>query len=89
VAAAKAAARRIVWVRETAAELAAAAGQPLPTPASSTPGSADPGEGQWSGRLKAVEVFVGDSDYRFTHVVRGDLSAGGEVVTGIKPAGAP
>ena len=94
VAAAKAAARRIVWVRETAAELAAAAGLPLPAPAStapasSTPGSAEPGEAQWSGRLKAVEVFVGDSDYRFTHVVRGDLSAGDEVVTGIKPAGAP
>jgi len=87
IAAAKAAARRIVWLRETAAEAAAAAGSPVPPAAD----AADPAasETQWSGRLKAVEVFVGDSDYRFTQVVRSSLTAGDEVVTGIKPAGAP
>ncbi len=102
VAAAKAATRRIVWVRETAAEAATAAAVALnqtsgtPTASASTaiPASTEsspdvPDETHWSGRLRAVEVFVGDSDYRFTHVLRGDLVAGDEVVTGIKPAGAP
>ncbi|MEY3174920.1 MAG: Macrolide export protein MacA [Planctomycetota bacterium] len=87
VAAAKAATRRIVWVRETAAEAAAAAGRSLPPGDVSAEGGN--GEARWSGRLKAAEVFVGDSDYRFTHVLRGDLAVGDEVVTGIKPAGAP
>jgi HlyD family secretion protein len=105
VAASKAAARRIVWVRETTSEAAAAAAAAAAaTGASGTveasggsaaagasPGAAGSGVvvELWSGRLRAVEVYVGDSDYRFTHVVRGDLSAGDEVVTGIKPAGAP
>ncbi|MGV2335779.1 MAG UNVERIFIED_CONTAM: hypothetical protein LVR18_17230 [Planctomycetaceae bacterium] len=87
IAAAKAAARRIVWLRETAAEAAAATGTPLPPAADSTDPAAS--ETQWSGRLKAVEVFVGDSDYRFTQVVKSTLTAGDEVVTGIKPAGTP
>ena len=107
VAAAKSAARRIVWVRETAQEALAAAGggggsaaspasAAIPAiPATSTtsvPSGAAAvadAESRWSGRLRAVEIYVGDSDYRFTQVVSGSLSAGDEVVTGIKPAGAP
>jgi HlyD family secretion protein len=98
VAATKAAARRIVWVRETTAEAAAAkaasvvggapGGAGAGSAGSSAGGSGDVVE-PYSGLLRAVEVFVGDSDYRFTHVLRGGLSVGDEVVTGLKPAGAP
>lgn len=97
VAASKSAARRIIWVRETTAEASTSAAgtatsnsgvaSATETPAvrAGSGGVVDP----YSGRLRAVEVYVGDSDYRFTHVVRGELSAGDEVVTGIKPAGTP
>ena len=43
----------------------------------------------YSGRLKAAEIQIGDSDYRFTHVLSGSLKDGDEVVTGIKPPEAP
>lgn len=42
-----------------------------------------------SGKLKAVQVVIGESDYRFTHVISGDLKPGDQVVVGIKPPGAP
>lgn len=73
--AAVAAMKRIVWVQETAEE----AGLKKPV---------DP-QSPYSGKLKAVEVTIGDSDYRFTHVLSGALKPGDEVVVGLKPAGAP
>jgi len=84
VAAAKAATKRIVWLRETVEEAAAAAG----TPAVPVAGDASV-EAMYSGRLKAAEIQIGDSDYRFTHVLSGSLKDGDEVVTGIKPPEAP
>ncbi len=111
VAAAKAATRRIVWVRETQSESAEAArlkqsAEGSATAASSaaivdapaavvstaeTPAGAPAGSGevQYSGKLRAVEVMIGDSDYQFTHVTGGGLQSGDEVVTGIKPPEAP
>ncbi len=44
---------------------------------------------KYTGKLKAVEIIVGDSDYRFTHVISGSLKSGDEVVLGIKPPGTP
>jgi HlyD family secretion protein len=73
--AAVAATKRIVWVQETAEE-------------AGLKGPADP-QNPYSGKLKAVEVTIGDSDYRFTHVLSGSLKASDEVVVGLKPAGAP
>ncbi len=43
----------------------------------------------FSGKLKAVHVVIGESDYRFTHVISGDLKPNDLVVVGIKPADAP
>lgn len=73
--AAVAATKRIVWVQETTAE---AGGKSTINP-----------DNPWSGKLKAVEITIADSDYRFTHVVSGPLKPGDEVVVGLKPAGAP
>jgi HlyD family secretion protein len=87
VAAAKAATKRIVWVRETVQEAAEAAGT------AGTAGTVAVGdssaEALYSGRLKAAEIQIGDSDYRFTQVLSGSLRDGDEVVTGIKPPEAP
>jgi HlyD family secretion protein len=83
-AAAVAATKRIVWVQETTADVKAAAGTPTLATAN------DPMEApQPTGRLKAVEIMVGDSDYRFTRVLGGDLKSGDEIVVGLKPPGTP
>ncbi|MFZ9088453.1 MAG: efflux RND transporter periplasmic adaptor subunit [Planctomycetaceae bacterium] len=74
VAAASQAADRVIWVRETAEE-AVAAGRTVPEHI--TDG--------FSGLLRAVEVVVGESDYRFTQVLNGELRDGDEVVTGLRP----
>jgi HlyD family secretion protein len=44
---------------------------------------------KYTGKLKAVEIIIGESDYRFTHVIGGDLKDGDEVIVGIKPPGTP
>ena len=46
-------------------------------------------EVRYTGKLRAVEITIGDSDYQFTHVLSGNLKTGDEVVVGIKPPGAP
>lgn len=46
-------------------------------------------EVRYSGKLRAVEVYIGESDYQFTHVIRSTLQAGDVVVVGIKPPEAP
>ena len=91
VAAAEAATKRIVWLRETVQEAAVAAGDSAgaaAVPAASGSGELS-AEAQYSGRLKAAEIQIGDSDYRFTQVLSGTLKDGDEVVTGIKPPEAP
>ena len=90
VAAAKAATKRIVWLRETVQESLAAAGAGAAASAGSAEVVGAGGtEALYTGRLKAAEIQIGDSDYRFTHVLGGTLVDGDEVVTGIKPAEAP
>jgi hypothetical protein len=44
---------------------------------------------RYTGKLRAVEITIGDSDYQFTHVKSGNLKSGDDVVVGIKPPGAP
>jgi HlyD family secretion protein len=83
-AAAVAATKRIVWVQETTADVKAAGGTPHPAAANDPTGAPQP-----TGRLKAVEIMVGDSDYRFTRVLGGDLKSGDEIVVGLKPPGTP
>ena len=41
------------------------------------------------GKLRAIKIEIGDSDYQFTHVVKGDLKPGDELIVGVKPPGAP
>ncbi|MFO0978795.1 MAG: efflux RND transporter periplasmic adaptor subunit [Planctomycetaceae bacterium] len=102
VAASKAAMRRIVWVQETALEAAEMAGKkqedeakkagkPVPAAAAAPVPATDPVTGLplMSGKLRALEIYIGDSDYRFTQVTSGDLKDGDIVVTGIKPPEAP
>ena len=62
------------------------------SPVTSSPVTAIPvgnSEIRYTGKLKAVEITIGDSDYQFTHVLGGNLKSGDEVVVGIKPPGAP
>ena len=73
--AALAASKRVVWVQETTAEVKAATQQPS--------------DSKYTGKLKAVEITIGESDYRFTHVISGDLKSDDEVVVGLKPPGTP
>lgn len=81
--------KRIVWVQETVLS---------PSKQSSAQNATDRRDDEkkaagtvikYTGRLKAVEITIGDSDYQFTHVLSGNLASGDEVVVGIKPAGAP
>ncbi len=82
--------KRIVWIQETLADRSSAAdGNTSDT--SSTQSSAsviDPSKAL-TGKLRAVKIEIGDSDYQFTHVVTGDLKLGDEVIVGVKPPGAP
>ncbi len=63
-----------------------------PSNSVSNPAAAKPAanaEVKYTGKLRAVEIIIGDSDYQFTHVLGGNLKSGEEVVVGIKPPGAP
>jgi HlyD family secretion protein len=60
--------------------------QPMPVSASKVSASSTAG---FSGKLRGVEVMVGESDYQFTHVIRSELKSGDVVVVGIKPPEAP
>lgn len=102
IAAAKAAMKRVVWVQETAVEAAELAkakleeeakksGKPAPAAPAAAGPATDPVTGlpALSGKLKAVEIYIGDSDYRFTQVTSGNLKDGDLIVTGLKPPEAP
>lgn len=85
----------------TAAADAGVAASPTGAPATASPSTvspaaaAPPADGtastavKYTGKLRAVEITVGDSDYRFTRVLSGTLRDGDEVVTGVKPPGTP
>ena len=82
--------KRIVWIQETLADRSRATdGKTSET--SATPSSAsitDPSM-TLTGKLRAIKIEIGDSDYQFTHVVTGDLKPGDELIVGVKPPGAP
>lgn len=73
-----ASAKRIVWVRETLADRKISADVDNPNAAQ-----------KLTGKLRGVRIEIGDSDYQFAHVLKGDLKPGDEVVTGLKPPEAP
>jgi HlyD family secretion protein len=73
-----ASAKRIVWVRETLGSHENPADADKPDAAQ-----------KLTGKLRGIRIEIGDSDYQFAHVLKGDLNPGDEVVTGIKPPGAP
>ncbi|MEJ7591391.1 MAG: efflux RND transporter periplasmic adaptor subunit [Planctomycetaceae bacterium] len=82
--------RRIVWIQETLAERASAAGGNTfkTSAAPSAVSTTDPSK-LLTGKLRAIKIEIGDSDYQFTHVVAGDLKDGDELIVGVKPPGAP
>lgn len=82
--------KRIVWVQETLADQGV-----KKVPESSTyrlfGGSAEVADPTktLTGKLRAINIEIGESDYQFTHVTSGDLKAADEVVVGVKPPGVP
>ena len=42
-----------------------------------------------TGKLRAINIEIGDSDYQFTQVLSGDLKPGDELIVGVKPPGTP
>jgi HlyD family secretion protein len=82
--------KRIVWIQETLADRASAAdGKTSQTSATPSPAAAVDPVKVLTGKLRAIKIEIGDSDYQFTHVVKGDLKPGDEVIVGVKPPGAP
>ena len=81
---------RIVWVQETEADRSRlkseAISESRPTDAS---GSANSPSTTLTGKLRGIRIQIGDSDYRFTQVLSGDLKPGDELIAGVKPPGAP
>lgn len=84
--------KRIVWIQETLADRPNAANKhsSVAVDASSAAGStaSEPSK-VLTGKLRAVHIEIGDSDYQFTQVISGELKAGDELITGVKPPGAP
>ncbi len=81
--------KRIVWIQETLADRSAAAGGGIAgTISTGSAAVSDPSKAL-TGKLRAIKIEIGDSDYQFTHVVTGDLKPGDEVIVGVKPPGAP
>ena len=82
--------KRIVWIQESLADRSGAIDKKT-SESSATPSSAsatDPSK-TLTGKLRAIKIEIGDSDYQFTHVVTGDLKPGDELIVGVKPPGAP
>ena len=82
--------KRVVWIQETLSDRASTADGKT-TETSATPASTlttDPTK-ILTGKLRAINIEIGNSDYQFTHVVTGDLKPGDELIVGVKPLGAP
>ncbi len=82
--------KRIVWIQETLADVAASPDVTASekTSPSSTAASTDSRQAL-TGKLRAINIEIGDSDYKFTQVLSGDLKPGDELIVGVKPPGAP
>ena len=82
--------KRIVWIQETLADPAASPDLTTTekTPKISTAASTDSNKAL-TGKLRAINIEIGDSDYQFTQVVSGDLKPGDELIVGVKPPGTP
>ncbi|MBC7965133.1 MAG: efflux RND transporter periplasmic adaptor subunit [Fuerstia sp.] len=81
--------KRIVWIQETLADRKSAKdGGIAGTISTGSAAVSDPSKAL-TGKLRAIKIEIGDSDYQFTHVVTGDLKPGDEVIVGVKPPGAP
>ena len=90
VTATSASSKRVVWIQETLGDRASAADGKT-TATSGIPASTlttDPTK-ILTGKLRAINIEIGNSDYQFTHVVTGDLKPGDELIVGVKPLGAP
>jgi len=84
--------KRIVWIQETLANQPTTKTETIveqASPADSTDSSAVDPSRALTGKLRGIHIEIGDSDYQFTQVVSGDLKAGDELITGVKPPGAP
>jgi len=82
--------KRIVWIQETLADRASAVeGQTSENIATPSSASTTDASKTHTGKLRAIKIEIGDSDYQFTHVVTGDLKPGDELIVGVKPPGAP
>lgn len=82
--------KRIVWIQETLADVAASPDVTASekTSTSSTAALTDSKQ-VLTGKLRAISIEIGDSDYKFTQVLSGDLKPGDELIVGVKPPGAP
>lgn len=80
--------KRIVWIQETLADRPATTREQSSSAGSTDPSASDASKAL-TGKLRGIHIEIGDSDYQFTQVVSGDLKAGDELITGVKPPGAP
>ena len=82
--------KRIVWIQETIPDRSSAADGKI-SEVTATPSSASMTDRSMilTGKLRAIKIEIGDSDYQFTHVVSGELKPGDELIVGVKPPGAP
>lgn len=82
--------KRIVWIQETLSDRASPTDGKT-TETSVTPASTlttDPTK-ILTGKLRAINIEIGNSDYQFTHVLTGDLKPGDELIVGVKAREAP
>ncbi|MDA1229984.1 MAG: efflux RND transporter periplasmic adaptor subunit [Planctomycetota bacterium] len=76
--------KRIVWIQETRADRPETVdGKSSGASSSSAPGI-DPAK-ILTGKLRGIRIEIGDSDYQFTQVLKGDIKAGDELIAGVKP----
>lgn len=76
--------KRIVWIQETIADRQETTnGKSSGAGSNSSPGN-DPAK-ILTGKLRGIRIEIGDSDYQFTQVLKGELKAGDELIAGVKP----
>lgn len=80
--------KRIVWIQETLADRPTTTNEKSSSVGSTDSTASDPSTAL-TGKLRAIHIQIGDSDYQFTQVVSGELKSGDELITGVKPPGAP
>ena len=80
--------KRIVWIQEAFADRPMTTDEKSSSVGSTDSSASDPSTAL-TGKLRAIHIEIGDSDYQFTQVLSGELQAGDELITGVKPPGAP